>query len=231
MASGTSASLHVADSARGHSTALSAVLHLAQRPEALEVGAILEAACRVVENEVAHLPLEASSVEIDRPQGRAERADHGVDRPLVELDARDLGEDRQLPGLVAVAGPRAPSLAGRGVQPAVTAIGEGAIAPQPTAAGAGEEAAQQIGAAGLARSPTLHLGAAHVLNPGPQLVWGRSSGCSGPAWPIGFALLPALAGLIIDSRRRATSRIPASPHPAPPGSHHRACGWPGWRTI
>jgi hypothetical protein len=81
---------------------LEALLRLAERSEPVEVDAILKPASGVIEREIAHLPVDASSVERDRPGSGSEGADDGADRLVVELEARHLGEDGLLPRLVAV---------------------------------------------------------------------------------------------------------------------------------
>jgi len=78
----------------------------------------------VLEGKLTYLALDPGLVDRDRLTARPEGGDDRRDRVVVERDARDLGEDRRFPGLVAEAGLAAPRLARVGVLLAVAAVGE-----------------------------------------------------------------------------------------------------------
>ncbi len=118
----------------------------------------------MVEGEVAHLALDASAVDRDRPRCGSECTDDGGDRAIAELDVRHLGEDRLLPRLVAVPGLLAPRLARRGVELAVTPVAEGAVALEAAATHAAQQATEEIDPRGLAGSAALGLGAPNVFD-------------------------------------------------------------------
>ena len=132
---------------------LEAFLRLTQPSETVEVDGILEATRSVVEGEVAHLALDASAVDRDRPRCGSECTDDGGERAIAELDVHHLGEDRLFPGLVAVPGLLAPRLARRGVQLAVTPVAEGAVALEAAATQAAQQATEEINPRGVAGPP------------------------------------------------------------------------------
>ena len=81
---------------------LDRLLRLAELAHPLEVGRVLGPTRCVVEGELADLAVDPGPVESDRTWCSPERCDHGPDRGVVELDPRDLPDDRLLPRLVAL---------------------------------------------------------------------------------------------------------------------------------
>src|SRR4051812_46140007 len=94
--------------------------------------------------ELAHLAFESGAIERHRPLARVQRRHDLGDEAIAEIDVRDLGEDRGLPRLVAVAGLTPPLRAGSDMEFAVAAVAETAVAAEPATAHAGKQAAQQV---------------------------------------------------------------------------------------
>jgi hypothetical protein len=119
--------------------------------QTLHVCRILHRSRGMREGKLPDLAVDAAPVDRDGARGAPKGGDHGRDRCLVELDARDLRQDRLLPGLVPVARLLTPCLARPRVELAVSAVGERAVALEPPAAGAHEEAPAGIPSTGTGR--------------------------------------------------------------------------------
>jgi hypothetical protein len=133
----------------------------------LEIRRIVDRLGRVTQGQLAQLTVEPAALDRDRPAVRAHRGDDRRDRGVIEPDARELGEDGGFPGLVTQPSVGAPRFAGIGVELPMTAIGEGAIAPDLPPTHTFEEPAEQVDPAAVAWSPTPGLRAPNVLDPYP----------------------------------------------------------------
>jgi rhodanese-related sulfurtransferase len=112
--------------------------------QALDVHRVLDAPGGMFKRELSDLAVDPRLVDCDGAWSCAETGNDGRDGRLVELDPRDLSEDRLLPRLVPVPRLLAPRVAWPRVELAVAAVGECSLVADAATAGAEQEPAEQI---------------------------------------------------------------------------------------
>lgn len=118
----------------------------------LELDVVVELAFRVLAREHLDLALEAGLVQGDRAFVGAKCRDDLRERRRIESHLGDLSEDRDVPNLVAQPRSITPRGARVRVELAMSAVGEGSVAPEASAANALEQTPEQVDVAAAFRS-------------------------------------------------------------------------------